>query len=84
MYKFIFTKNWEKTFNNLTLENRNRIIKKLQSFKSVDNIFHFLKSVYDLNPATHRMRIWKFRLLLNIDWKNIYILKVWNRWDIYK
>jgi mRNA-degrading endonuclease RelE of RelBE toxin-antitoxin system len=84
MYKFIFTKNWEKSFTNISLENRNRIITKLKSLKNVDNIFHYIKIIYNLEPATHRMRIWNFRLLISIEWNTIFIYKVWNRGDIYK
>ena len=84
MYNFVFTKYWEKTFNSLTIENKERIINKLKSLKSCNNINQYIKIVYNLSPATHRMRIWNYRILLNIEWCNINIFKILHRKDIYK
>jgi mRNA-degrading endonuclease RelE of RelBE toxin-antitoxin system len=84
MYRFVFTKYWKKTLDNLSTVSKERIIKKLKSLKSVENINQYLKIVHNLEPATHRMRIWNYRILLNINWKDINILKIWNRWNIYK
>lgn len=84
MYKFIFTKNSKKEFEKINIQDRDRIVKKLTEMKKVDNIYDFLKSVYDLEPATHRLRIWNFRLLLLVKDKDILILKIWHRKEVYK
>ena len=33
-----------------------------------------------------RLRIWKYRFLYEVDWKNItvYLFDAWSRWNIYK
>lgn len=84
MYSFIFTKNSKKEFEKINNLDRERIIKKLSEFKRVENIYDFLKSVYNLEPATHRLRIWNYRLLLFIENDNVIILKIWHRKEIYK
>jgi len=86
MYKFIFTKNWKKYFDKLEKQSKDRIIKKLISIKEVDDIFVYLKKLENLLPATHRLRVWNIRVILEFDKinKSFYILDVWNRWDIYK
>jgi len=86
MYKFIFTKNWKKYFDKLEKQSKDRIIKKLISIKEVDDIFVYFKKLENLLPATHRLRVWNIRVILEFDKinKSFYILDVWNRWDIYK
>ena len=85
MYKFTFTKKAEKQFVKLELATQERIIKKLQFYKTAPEILPFLKSVENLEPATHRLRVGSHRLLLQYNWsKDIIILKVWERKSIYK
>lgn len=84
MYNFIFTKNSKKEFEKINVQDRERIINKLIEMKKVENIYDFLKWVYNLEPATHRLRIWNFRILLLVEDKNILILKIWHRKEIYK
>lgn len=84
MYKFIFTKNSLKEFEKINTTDRERIIKKLTELKVVDNIYDFLKSLTNLEPATHRLRIWNYRLLISINEKDVFILKIGHRKEIYK
>jgi len=86
MYKFIFTKNWKKSFDKLENNYQDRIIKKLTSIKQSDDIFVYLKKIENLLPATHRLRVWNIRVILEFDKINMsfYVLDVWKRWDIYK
>ena len=85
MYKFIFTKDWQKDLNKLSVNNKNRVIKKLQELKKSDNIFFYLKKLINFEPYTHRLRIWSIRvLLMQKDSNTFYVLNIWSRWDIYK
>jgi len=84
MISFIFSKKAKKQLKRLSCNNSERIIKKLKIFKKFCNLNSFLKIVYNLDPATHRMRIWNFRLLVRVEWNDVIILKLWHRRDIYK
>jgi len=85
MYKFIFTKTWEKDFKKLSKLNQERIIKKLTELKNQENIFHYLKALSNFEPYTHRIRVWNIRILLmKKDEHTFYVLNLWNRWEIYK
>ena len=84
MISFIFSKKAKKQFKKLSCTDTERIIKKLKIFKMYCNINSFLKVIYDLEPATHRMRIWNYRLLVMVEWNEVIVLKLWHRRDIYK
>jgi len=82
---FIFSKKAEKDFLKLEKNNQERILEKLKELKNHFNLISVLKKVVDLEPATHRLRIWKFRLIweFNYDKNEFFILKVWYRKNIY-
>jgi len=85
MNNFIFTKNWEKAFLNLDKSEQERVIKKLKLFKDNLILINNLKSLTNMLPATHRLRIWSIRVIVQkIDENTYYILDIWYRWDIYK
>lgn len=85
MYSFIFTKIWEKEFLKLDTLSQNRVIKKLQLLKESDDINHYLKTLVNFTPATHRLRIWSIRVILQkTDETTFYILDIGYRWNIYK
>jgi len=85
MNNFIFTKNWEKAFLNLDKIEQERVIKKLKLFKDDSILWNNLKSLTNMSPAPHRLRIWNIRVILKkIDENTYYILDIWYRWDIYK
>jgi mRNA-degrading endonuclease RelE of RelBE toxin-antitoxin system len=85
MYSFIFTKIWEKKFLKLWSQDQERVLKKLKTYKNNWNLWNNFKSLIEFLPATHRIRIWNIRIILQkIDEKTFYILDVWYRWDIYK
>jgi mRNA interferase RelE/StbE len=84
MPEFIFTKYAEKKFLKLPLIERNRIFEKLKELKVCDNIFPFLRKLVDFEPATHRLRIGNYRLILMLDKGDFLILDVGHRRDIYR
>ena len=89
MIKFIFTKHAEKKFLSLHVSLQERIKKKLTSLKKHDDIFAILKRLHHFEPATHRLRIGDFRLILQLKKqtsKNIefLVLDIGDRKDVYK
>lgn len=85
MNTFIFTNKWKKEFEKLDKINQIRIINKLKFLKKYDSGCLILKSLEWMDPATHRLRIWNLRVILQkVSNNEFHILNVWNRWDIYK
>jgi mRNA-degrading endonuclease RelE of RelBE toxin-antitoxin system len=89
MVTFVFTKPAEKDFAKLSKDVRARMIAKLKEFKNHDDILFVLKRLIDFEPATHRLRIGNFRLILKLnsqEGKNFvfWILNIGHRKDIYK
>jgi len=85
MYNFIFTKIWKREFDKLTNIDKSRIIKKLKFLKEKLDTSNTLKPLNNFLPATHRLRIWNIRIILQkVDNDNFYILDLWYRGDIYK
>ncbi len=84
MYTFSFTKKSKIELDKINIEDKERILSKLRQLKSVPNIYSFIKSIYNLEPSTHRIRIWNYRLLICIENSDIIILKIGHRREIYK
>lgn len=85
MYNFIFTKYWKKEFLRLDKWVQDRIINKLKYLKENLEKTDNLKNLKDMEPATHRLRVWSIRIILRkVDENNFFILDIWYRWDIYK
>lgn len=88
MVQFFLTEKGKNSFDIVPPEIQLRIRKKISSLQSHPAIFKILFPVYDIAPASHRLRIGKYRLLLELK-KNdksgitFHILKVGHRKDIY-
>lgn len=89
MVSFVFTKYAEKQFRKLPMSVRNRIISKLKLLKEHPDIFSVVKVLNDLVPATHRLRVGSYRLILELKQQKkeqvvFWILKAQHRRDVYK
>lgn len=89
MVAFIFTKKAEKCFLALSAKVRERILCKLKALKTHDDIFSILKKLHHLEPATHRLRIGDYRLILQLSERKeealkFLVLDVGDRKDVYK
>lgn len=89
MIHFFFTKDAERTFLKLPKEIQKRILEKLKEIKKHDDIFSILKRLNNLEPATHRMRIGMYRLILELKSHErsrvkFWVLDVGHRKDIYR
>ena len=82
---FIFTSFAEKKFLKLEKEIQKRIKTKLQELKHHEHLESVLKTLVDFDPATHRLRVGDYRLILQKKSLNEYfILDIGNRSDIYR
>lgn len=88
MVVFTFTKYGQKRFYKLSKLLQDRIIKKLQQLKKHQDILSVLKPLYNFEPATHRLHIGDYRVILElkiqkIEYFEFYILDIGHRRDIY-
>jgi len=85
MVAFVFTRFAEKKFVKLDKSIRERITEKLTELKRKEGIDTVLKSLTNFEPATHRLRVGHYRLILQRTSKNDFlVLDVGHRSDIYQ
>ena len=85
MYQFIFTNEAKHKYEKLDISIQNRIKTKLQTLKTYKHIFAILKPLIDFAPATHRIRIGNYRLILaQKSDTDFLIIDVGHRSKIYK
>lgn len=84
MRRFVFTKKAKKEFEALDESVQERIMKKLLFLKGVsDPDIHF-KILHDLAPATHRLWVGAYRLILAKRKEEFLVLRVGHRREIYR
>ncbi len=88
MISFVFTAYAEKAFLKLPNVVQKRITEKLKVLKSHPDIMSVLKQLHDFEPATHRLRIGDYRLILELEKQasddyEFAVLDVGHRRDIY-
>lgn len=89
MVSFTFTTQAEKIFKRLPKEAQQRILKKLKSYNEHQDILSVVRILYNFTPATHRLRIGNYRLILELRENtdklvSFTVLDVGHRKDIYK
>ncbi len=85
MITFEFTRFAEKKFLKMEKSVRERILEKLIILKQQEQIDAVLKPLANFEPATHRLRIGSYRLILQrISSVHFLVLDVGNRSDIYQ
>ena len=85
MITFVFSKEAEKRFKKIDSEYSDRILKKLKTLKNHNDIFSILSPLIDFKPATHRLRVGNFRLILEkISAEKFLILDIGHRKEIYR
>ena len=74
MATFIFTKYAEKHLHALDTKVQNRILLKLKELKKHKRITTILKPLRDVKPATHRLRIGDYRLILQQEEEETFVV----------
>ena len=83
--RFVFTNKAKKQFTKLDKQAQERIKDKLTLLKQDKNLLdQNLKSVMNLLPVTHRIRVGSYRLLLSEDNNGFIVLKVAHRSQVYQ
>jgi len=88
MVIFTFTKYAQKRFIKLPIVLQTRIVAKLKQLKTHTDILAVLKVLSNFEPATHRLRIGDYRLILELKYQDknkieFYVLDIGYRRDIY-
>lgn len=89
MVNFAFTNHGKKAFQRLPKTVQQRLMNKLIELKDHPDIFSVLKRLHQLEPATHRLRIGEYRLILQLEISNqddseFLILDIGHRREIYR
>jgi len=85
--KFIFTNMAEKQFEKLSTEVQHYLKSKFKEYQSKEDLFkQNLKTLQNLEPATHRLKLGNYRFLLEAnDADQVFrVLKVGHRKNIYQ
>jgi mRNA interferase RelE/StbE len=83
-YKILITKSAKKDIDTLDTVIRKRLGKKLLQFASLDNLQSVAKHLEDSRIGEYRLRIGDYRVLFDLDRKNIIIVRVQHRKDVYR
>ncbi|MBI5414396.1 hypothetical protein HZA38_02680 [Candidatus Peregrinibacteria bacterium] len=89
MTRFVFTKHAEKSFKKLSKIVQERILEKLSEYKHHDDILSVMRGLSHFEPATHRLRIGAYRLILELKKQSehdfeFWILDMGHRKDVYR
>jgi len=77
------------TFRELSPDTQKRILQKLQMLKNHPDVFSVVGKLHDIYPATHKLRIGNYRLILELKDNTksdtlFHILRAGHRKDIYR
>lgn len=89
MVIFVFSKFAVKRFDKLAQSEQARVTAKLRELKSHPDILSILKPLHKFEPATHRLRVGNYRLVLQLTQissthTELFVLDVGHRRDIYR
>ena len=84
MFIFNFKKSAAKEIDKLPPYIRKRILEKLKFYSVQENPLKFADKLKDYRFGEYRFRIGDYRMLFDVKDKEIIILKVGHRKDIYK
>ena len=89
MVTFIFTREAQKTFLQLPKTIQKRVVEKLEELKIHEDILSVLKRLTNFEPATHRLRVGMYRLILELKLHTensfeFLVLDLGHRKDIYR
>ncbi|MDP4008463.1 MAG: type II toxin-antitoxin system RelE/ParE family toxin [Candidatus Peregrinibacteria bacterium] len=89
MNTFQFTKKGKKSLRELPKDMQKRIEERLHWLKSHPDIFSVIETLQDYYPATHRVRVGNYRVLVHHESQAksnnlFYVLKIGHRGGIYR
>ena len=82
MYKILITDTAKRDIKKLDFEVQKRIVEKLKDYSS--DPIHFSRKLQDSSIGTYRFRIGDYRISFDIVEKDLVILRIRHRKDIYR
>ncbi|OVE79311.1 hypothetical protein BVY00_00585 [bacterium G20] len=83
-YKFLITKRAKQDLDKLPVTIRKRIRDKLQFFIANDEPLHFAEKLKERKEGDYRFRIGAYRIVVIVEEKIIYIVRVQHRREVYR
>jgi len=81
-YSLVYTRTAAKDIQKLDIVVKKKIKKKIEEYSA--NPLFYSKKLINLTIGTYRWRIGNYRIVFDIDGRNIVILKVGHRREIYR
>lgn len=81
-YKLLYTKSAIADIKKLDVIVKKRLKKKLEEF--LGNPLVHAKRLTDPNLGTYRLRVGNYRVVFDLDGRNIIVLRIRHRKDVYK
>lgn len=79
-----FNRGGEREFDKFPKEVRQRILDKVEFYISKGNVLDFAEPLVNFPPATHRLRIGKYRVCFYLEGPNMVVDSVDTRDDAYR
>jgi len=83
-YGIVITKKAKQDIDGLERVVRDRLGKKLLQVSKLDDIHPVVRQLVDSRIGEYRLRIGDYRVLFDLDGKNIVILRIQHRKDVYR
>ncbi len=83
-YDIVITKKAKHDIDGLEGVVRDRLGKKLLQVSKLDDIRPVVRQLVDSRIGEYRLRVGDYRVLFDLDGKNIVILRVQHRKDVYR
>lgn len=83
-YRFLVTKRAKQDLDKLPLVIRRRIKDKLEFFIANDEPLHFAEKLKERKEGDYRFRVGAYRIVVIVDDKTIYIVRVQHRREVYR
>ena len=83
-YHIIITKQAKRDIDGLENVVKNRLGKKLKQVSQLEDVKPVLRQLVNDKIGSYRLRIGDYRVLLDLDGKNIVILRIIHRKDVYR
>ena len=83
-YRIVITKKAKRDIDALESVVRDRLGKKLLQVSKLSDIFPSVVRLVDSRIGEYRLRIGDYRVLFDLDGRNVVILRVQHRKDVYR
>lgn len=84
MWAWGFTQKSKRQFVNLENQLKNKILNKLDFWVKSDNPLKFAENLTNSELGEYRFRVGDYRIIFDVEGKNLIVLSIGHRKEIYK